>query len=80
MLKRELGLQVELAEGHYGEFTILADDQPIVRGGALTFVGVMPPLREIREVLRRVLDSQAGQTGPRTNEGPDPVPGDRGET
>jgi hypothetical protein len=57
MLKRELGLQVELVEGRYGEFTVLVDDQPIVRGGALTFLGVMPSLRKVREVLRRALDS-----------------------
>lgn len=57
MLKREFGLQVELVEGHYGEFTVLVGDEPIVRGGALTFVGVMPSLRTVREVLRRALDS-----------------------
>jgi hypothetical protein len=65
MLKRELGLQVELVEGRYGEFTVLVDDQPIVRGGALTFLGVMPSLRKVREVLRRALDSSetAAQSG-----------------
>jgi hypothetical protein len=58
MLRRELGLEVELVEGHYGEFTVLVDDQPVVRGGALTFLGIMPSLRHVREVLERALQSE----------------------
>lgn len=55
MLKRELDLSVELVEGHYGEFTVLVDDQPVVRGGALTFLGFLPSLGQVRDVLRRAL-------------------------
>lgn len=58
MLRRELGLEAELVEGHYGEFTVLVDDQPVVRGGALTFLGIMPSLRRVREVLERALQSE----------------------
>lgn len=53
MLRRELGLEAELVEGHYGEFTVLVNDEPVVRGGALTFLGIMPSLRRVREVLKR---------------------------
>lgn len=58
MLRRELGLDAELVEGHYGEFTVLVDDQPVVRGGALTFIGIIPSLRRVREVIERSLESE----------------------
>ena len=58
MLKRELGIEAELVEGRYGEFTVLVDDQPVVRGGALTFLGVLPSLREVRRVLEQALKSE----------------------
>ena len=58
MLKRELGIEAELVEGRYGEFTVLVDDQPVVRGGALTFLGVLPSLREVRRVLEEALKSE----------------------
>ena len=58
MLKRELGIEAELIEGHYGDFTVLLEDQPVVRGGALTFLGIMPSLRRIREVLEHALESE----------------------
>ena len=56
MLRRELGLEPELVEGHYGEFTVLVDDRPVVSGGALTFLGIVPSLRRVREALERVLE------------------------
>lgn len=55
MLRRKLGLEVELVESHYGEFTVLVDDRAVVRGGALTFLGIMPSLRRVREVLEDAL-------------------------
>jgi hypothetical protein len=58
MLRRELGLEAELVEGHYGEFTVLVDDQPVVRGGVLTFLGIMPSLQRVREVLEGALKSE----------------------
>ncbi len=56
MLRRELGLEPELVEGHYGEFTVLVDDRPVVSGGALTFLRIVPSLRRVREALERVLE------------------------
>lgn len=58
MLRRELGIEAELVEGHYGEFTVLVDDQAVVRGGALTFFGIVPSLRRVREVLEDILKSE----------------------
>lgn len=61
MLRKDLGLDVEVVEGHYGEFTVLADGQPIVRGGILTFLGIMPSLRKVREALQETLKSSGGE-------------------
>ncbi|UCG84905.1 MAG: hypothetical protein JSW71_13250 [Gemmatimonadota bacterium] len=55
MIERELGLEAELVDGHYGEFTVLVDDQPVVRGGALTRLGIVPRLRRVRETLERTI-------------------------
>jgi len=48
-LKRDLGVDVERVEGHYGEFTVLVDGEQVVSGGALGFVGVLPSTRKVRE-------------------------------
>ncbi len=49
MLRRDLGVDVELEAGPYGSFEVRADDGTVlVDGGALAFMGVLPPLTEIR--------------------------------
>jgi hypothetical protein len=65
MLKRELGLEAELVEGRYGEFTVLVDDHPVIRGGPLTVLGIVPSLRRIREVLESNLKPElpSGEQG-----------------
>lgn len=54
-LKRDLGVDVERVEGHYGEFTVLVDGEKVVSGGALGFVGVLPSTRKVRESVGRKL-------------------------
>ena len=48
MLRRELGADVELEAGPYGSFQVRVDDTPVVDGGALAFLGILPTLDEIR--------------------------------
>jgi hypothetical protein len=48
MLRRDLGVEVTLEAGPYGSFRVLADDDVVVDGGALAFLGVLPSLAEIR--------------------------------
>jgi hypothetical protein len=50
-LRRDLGLEVELVEGHYGELTVLVDGEPIVSAGPLGFAGVLPSVRKVRELV-----------------------------
>ena len=49
MLRRDLGVEVELETGPYGSFQVRSDDGTVlVDGGPLAFMGVLPPLTEIR--------------------------------
>jgi hypothetical protein len=48
-LKRDLALEVEIVEGHYGEFVVLVDGEKLIGGGPLGFAGVLPSVREVRE-------------------------------
>lgn len=48
-------MEVELTDGHYGEFTVLVDGQEILRGGKLAFLGVLPSVQSVREVVERVI-------------------------
>ena len=54
-LKRDLHIDVELVEGHYGEFTVLAGNDELIRGGPLGMVGVLPSVRKIRELVKQTL-------------------------
>jgi 16S rRNA C1402 (ribose-2'-O) methylase RsmI len=58
-LRRELGISVETVPGHYGEFTVLVDDAPVVSGGSLAFLGILPTTQHVRETVSRHLDSKA---------------------
>lgn len=54
-LRRELHVEVETVEGHYGEFSVLVDGQEVFNAGALAFLGVLPTRRRVRElVLQRL--------------------------
>ena len=40
-----------MVEGRYGEFTVLADGEKLIGGGPLGFVGVLPSVRMVRELV-----------------------------
>ena len=48
MLRRDLGADVTLEAGPYGSFQVRVDEEAVVDGGALAFLGVLPSLAEIR--------------------------------
>ena len=50
-LRKELGIDAELVEGHYGELSVLVDGEEVINGGALAFLGVLPSLRRIRDAV-----------------------------
>jgi hypothetical protein len=49
MLRRDLGVEVEIEPGPYGSLKIFVDDDEVVDAGALAFMGVLPTLAHIRE-------------------------------
>lgn len=51
-IRRELGVDVQMIRGHYGEYKVLVDGEVVVDGGPLVMVGVMPPARKTLEVVR----------------------------
>ena len=57
MLRRELGVEVTLEAGPYGSFQVRADEEVLVDGGALAFLGVLPSLSEIRTQVERQRDA-----------------------
>ena len=62
-LKKELGIDTVLVEGHYGELSVEVDGEEVIDGGALAFLGVLPSLRRIR-------DAVAAKAGPRIDPRP----------
>ena len=54
-LRRNLNLEVELVDGHYGEFSVLVNGEKIIGGGPLGFIGVLPSVRRVRELVERRL-------------------------
>ena len=57
MLRRDLGVEVELKAGPYGSFQVRVDDTMVVDAGALAFLGVLPTLEEIRTQVAQQLES-----------------------
>ncbi|HEX6249991.1 MAG TPA: hypothetical protein VFZ56_01000 [Gemmatimonadaceae bacterium] len=51
-LRRELGIEVDMIRGHYGEYKVLVDGETIVDGGPMVIVGVMPSARKIVDTVR----------------------------
>ena len=57
-LKRELGVEVETVEGRYGEFTVLVDGEKILGAGSLGFLGILPSVRRVRELVEREMNQE----------------------
>ena len=55
-LRRELGSDVEMIKGRYGEFRVLVDGQTVVDAGALAALGVLPSARRVVDAVKAKLD------------------------
>ena len=62
-LRKELGVQVTLVEGNYGQLSVEVDGEEVINGGALAFLGVLPSLRRIRDAVADAI-RRRGQTAP----------------
>lgn len=63
-LRKQLGIDVELVEGHYGELSVLVDGEEVINGGALAFLGVLPTLHRIRDAVEAKLGQPPSREGP----------------
>lgn len=48
-----------MVHGAYGEFKVLVDGKPVIEGGALRTIGVLPSGRKIVEAVRERLQDAA---------------------
>ena len=55
-IRRELETEVEMVRGKYGEFKFLVDDNVVIDGGALGFLGLLPSSDEVIDAVKRALD------------------------
>ena len=62
MLRRDLGVDVDLEAGPYGSFQVRVDNTTVVDAGALAFLGVLPTLGEIRGRVSERLNDAASET------------------
>jgi hypothetical protein len=51
-LRRELGADVQMVHGGYGEFKVLVDGEAVIEGGALAALGVLPSGRKVLDAVR----------------------------
>jgi hypothetical protein len=54
-IRRELGIEVEMIHGHYGEYKILVDGVPVFEGGLLSTMGILPSGPKAVEMVREQL-------------------------
>jgi hypothetical protein len=53
MIRKELDIEVEEQGGAYGEFTVLVDGEPLVRGNPVAVAfAIVPPLDELVVAIR----------------------------
>jgi hypothetical protein len=55
-IRRTVQTDVDMIHGRYGEFQVLVDGAPVVDGGALAALGVLPSRRKVVDCVRAHLD------------------------
>jgi len=56
-LRRELGTDVEMIHGRYGEFKVLVDGETVIDGGALAALGVLPSGAKVVTAVKKRLST-----------------------
>ena len=59
-LRRELGTDVDLVRGGYGEFKVIVDGETVVDGGALAALGVLPSGTKLVKAVKERLSGTSG--------------------
>lgn len=61
-LHRELGADVDMVRGRYGEFKVLVDGEEVISGGRLAAMGVLPSGRRVVDAVRARLSARPAST------------------
>ncbi len=59
-LRRDLGIEVDMVHGRYGEYKVEVDGKTVIDGGALTALGIVPARRKVVEAVRASLKQFPG--------------------
>ena len=51
-IRRELGIEVDMIRGRYGEYKILVDGTPVIEAGLLSTMGILPSGQKAVETVR----------------------------
>ena len=62
-IRRELGTEVEMIHGRYGEFKVLVNGDAVIDVGLVSAVGILPTSDRMVEAVRSRL-SDPNQTNP----------------
>jgi hypothetical protein len=62
-LRRELGTEVDMVHGRYGEFKVLVDGETVIDGGPLAALGVLPSGPKVVKAVRARLSGTGGVGG-----------------
>jgi hypothetical protein len=57
-LRRELGIDVDMVTGRYGEFKVLVDGRTAIDAGAPAMLGVLPSGRTVVTAVRECLQNK----------------------
>ena len=55
-LKKDPRLEVEVVEGHYGEYSVAVEGEKIV-GGRVGWLGMLSSVRKVRELVEQKMRS-----------------------
>ena len=61
-IRRTLQIDVDLIHGRYGEFQVLVDGSPVVDGGPLAALGVLPSRRKVADRVHAHLDKSSANS------------------
>lgn len=51
-IERDLGVEVEVVDGRYGELSVLVNEEEVVSAGLLGFLGILPTLGRIQAAVK----------------------------
>jgi len=60
-LREDSSLNIELAAGHYGEFTVLVEGREVLSAGAIAMLGILPSVQVVRDAIDRARSAESSR-------------------